>query len=162
MKIAVISDTHDNLENLKKFLKFAKKESVEILIHCGDVCTGETLKEIEKNFEKIYLSFGNADLREEIKKVAKKTRIFKERGEIEIDDLKIGFCHQFDLRKINRDLEKFDFFFFGHTHWPFFKREKNCILANPGNLAGLFFKASFAILNTRKRKLKLEILKKIK
>jgi len=162
MKVAIISDTHDNLENLKKFFNFSKRKKIEILIHCGDVCTGETLKEIEKNFKKIFLSLGNADLREDLKKVAEKTMIFEEQGKIEIESLKIGFCHQFDLRKKNKDLEESDFFFFGHTHWPFLRKEKNCILANPGNLAGSFFKASFAILDTKKKKLYLKILEKIK
>jgi len=162
MKIAIISDTHDNLENLKKFFNFSKTQKIEILIHCGDVCTGKTLREIEKNFKGIFLSFGNADLREDLKKVAKKTKIFKEKGGIEIENLKIGFCHLFDLKEMDKELEKFDFFFFGHTHWPFLKKIKNCILANPGNLAGLYYKATFAILETETKKLKLEILEKIK
>lgn len=160
MKIIIVSDTHDNLANLKKLFLFAKKEKIEFLIHCGDVCQGETLREIEENFEGVFLSLGNADLREDLKKSAKKTKIFEETGEIEINNLKIGFCHQFDFK--NKDLEKFDFFFFGHSHWPFLRKEKNCYLANPGNLAGLFFKASFSILDTKKKKIYLKILEKIK
>jgi predicted phosphodiesterase len=58
-------------------------------------------------------------------------------------------------------LENFDFYFFGHSHWPFLKKEGNCYLANPGNLAGLFYKATFAILDIKTRKLKLKILEKI-
>jgi putative phosphoesterase len=160
MKIAIISDSHDNLENLKKFFDFAKKEKIEILIHCGDVCNGETLKEIEKNFEQIYLCLGNADIKESLLEEAKKTKIFEKEGKIEIDGLKIGFCHMFNLKEKN--LESFDFYFFGHSHWPFLKKEGDCYLANPGNLAGLFYKATFAILDTKTRKLKLKILEKIK
>jgi putative phosphoesterase len=160
MKIAIISDTHDNLENLKKFFEFSKKEKIEILIHCGDVCNGETLKEIEKNFEKIYLCFGNADIKESLLKEAKKTKIFEKEGKIKIENLKIGFCHEFDYK--NKNLENFDFYFFGHSHWPFLKKEKNCYLANPGNLAGLFYRATFAILDTKTKNLELKILEKIK
>jgi putative phosphoesterase len=160
MKIAIISDSHDNLENLKKFFDFAKKEKIEILIHCGDVCNGETLKEIEKNFEQIYLCLGNADIKESLLEEAKKTKIFEKEGKIEIDGLKIGFCHMCNLKEKN--LEGFDFYFFGHPHWPFLKKEGDCYLANPGNLAGLFYKATFAILDTKTRKLKLKILEKIK
>ncbi len=159
MRLAIISDTHDNLENLKKFFDFVKREKIEILIHCGDVCNGETLKEIEKNFDKIFLSLGNADIKESILKEAKKTKIFEKEGKIEIDKLKIGFCHAFNLKE--RELENFDFYFFGHTHWPFLKKEKSCILANPGNLAGLYFKASFVILDTETKNLELKILEKI-
>jgi putative phosphoesterase len=160
MKIAIISDTHDNLENLKKFFEFSKKEKIGILIHCGDVCNGETLKEIEKNFKEIYLCFGNADIKDSLLKEAKKTKIFEKEGKIEIENLKIGFCHEFDYK--NKNLENFDFYFFGHSHWPFLKKEGNCYLANPGNLAGLFYKATFAILDTKTKKLELKILEKIK
>jgi putative phosphoesterase len=159
MKIAIISDTHDNLENLKKFWNFSKREKIDFLIHCGDVCNSETLKEIEKNFNQIYLSLGNCDIKDEILKETKRTKIFKKEGEIEIENLKIGFCHEFHYNEKN--LENFDFYFFGHTHWPFLKEEGNCFLANPGNLAGLFFKATFAILDTKTKNLELKILEKI-
>jgi len=160
MKVAIISDSHDNLENLKNFFDFSRKEKIKILIHCGDVCNGETLKEIENNFEKIYLCLGNADIRDSIFKKAKKTKIFEKEGEIKIGKLKIGFCHIFNIKEKN--LENFNFYFFGHSHFPFLKKEKNCILANPGNLAGLFYKATFAILDTKTKKLELKILEKIK
>jgi putative phosphoesterase len=160
MKVAIISDTHDNLENLKKFFEFSKKERIEILIHCGDVCNGETLKEIEKNFKKIYLCLGNADIKDSLLKEAKKSKIFEKEGKIEIGGLKIGFCHMFNLKEKN--LKDFEFYFFGHSHWPFLKKEGKCYLANPGNLAGLFYKATFAILDTKTKKLELKILEKIK
>ena len=159
MKIAIISDTHDNLENLRKFFEFTKKENIEILIHCGDVCNGETLKEIEKNFKEIYLCLGNADIKESLFKEVKNSKIFEKEGKIEIENLKIGFCHAFKLKEKN--LNDFDFYFFGHTHWPFLKKEENCYLANPGNLAGLYYKATFAILDTKTKKLELKILEKI-
>jgi putative phosphoesterase len=159
MKIAIISDTHDNLENLKKFCEFAKKEKINTLIHCGDVCDKETLREIEKNFKEIYLCLGNADIKESILKETKKSKIFEKEGKIEIDGLKIGFCHALNFKEKN--LENFDFYFFGHTHWPFLKKEGNCYLANPGNLAGLYYKATFAILDTKTKKLELKILEKI-
>lgn len=162
MKIAIISDTHDNLENLKKFLSFSEKEKIEILIHCGDVCTGETLETIEKKCKRIFLTLGNCDSERSLLDVTKKTKIFKKDGEMKIRNLRIGFCHFFDLKEKEEILKNFDFFFFGHTHWPFLKKEKNCILANPGNLAGVFYKATFAVLETKTKKLELRLLEKIK
>ncbi|MBC7074123.1 YfcE family phosphodiesterase [Candidatus Parcubacteria bacterium] len=163
MKIAIISDTHDNLGNLEKFLNFAKKEKIEILIHCGDVTKGETLKEIEENFEgQIFLALGNGDIKDSLFEKSKKTKIFEEVGEIEIEKLKIGFCHKVNLKKAKEKIEKFDFFFFGHLHFPFLKKIKNCFVANPGNLAGIIFKASFAILDSKTKKLELKILEKLK
>jgi putative phosphoesterase len=159
MQIAIISDTHDNLENLRKFFEFAKKEKIKSVIHCGDVCNNDTLKEIEKHFDQIYLSLGNCDSKGMIFNKSEKTKIFEKEGKIEINNLKIGFCHIFNLKE--KKLNDFDFYFFGHTHWPFLKKEGNCYLANPGNLAGLFYKATFALLNTQEKKLELKILEKI-
>ena len=50
MKIAIISDTHDNLANLKKAIDWIKKEKIKIVIHCGDIFKPETIKEILKRF----------------------------------------------------------------------------------------------------------------
>lgn len=163
MKIAIISDTHDNLENLKKFFQFANKENLESLIHCGDVTTGQTLREIENNFSgKIFLSLGNADIKNSLFQYQKNAKIFEGIGELEIENLKIGICHQFDFKKMKEKVGNFDFFFFGHTHWPFLKKEKNFYLVNPGNLAGLFYKPTFVILDTKTKNLELKILEKIK
>jgi uncharacterized protein len=36
MKIAIISDVHDNLRNLNKVLKALKEVNIDLLLHCGD------------------------------------------------------------------------------------------------------------------------------
>ena len=45
MKIAIISDTHDNIANLKKAAEFIKKEKIKTIILCGDIFKSETIKE---------------------------------------------------------------------------------------------------------------------
>ena len=36
MKIAVMSDTHDNIWNLEDALAIIKDEKADLIIHCGD------------------------------------------------------------------------------------------------------------------------------
>ena len=36
MKIALISDTHDHMENIKEFVKIFNDNGVDYLFHCGD------------------------------------------------------------------------------------------------------------------------------
>ncbi len=149
MKIAIISDTHDNLQNLRVFFDFAKKEDIEAIIHCGDTAHGETLEEILKNFSgRIFLSFGNMDFREEFEifKKNERLKIFKEFGEAEIGGIKIGFCHFPELAM--KRCAEYDYVFYGHTHKPWLEKIGYCFLANPGNLAGQYFAASFAVLDT--------------
>lgn len=155
MKIAIASDIHDNLANFERFLSLIEKEKVRVVILCGDIGGKEVLGLLVKKFKKeIYLVFGNADRKEEILNFVKnfpKIKLFENLGEIEIDKLKIGFRHQLKLEK--EKLKNYDFFFCGHTHKPWLEKIGNCILANPGNLAGVFFKSTFAILDTKTKKL---------
>jgi len=74
MKIAIISDTHDNLATLEKAVDWINKNGIEEIIHCGDICSPYTLQELSKKFSgvkprgghaplrgKIHLVFGNVD-----------------------------------------------------------------------------------------------------
>ncbi len=38
MKIGIISDTHDRIDNLHKAITLLQVRGVQILIHCGDLC----------------------------------------------------------------------------------------------------------------------------
>jgi len=165
MKIAILSDSHENIKNLEKILSFCKKKKIQKIIHCGDVTTAETLKFIRSSFKgKIFLSLGNADLKEEIlslKENSEGVSIFENFGEIEINNLKIGFCHSpNDLNELTQKKE-YDFFFFGHTHKPSLKKNKKCYLVNPGNSANLYFQPTFAILSTKSKKLNLVLINKL-
>lgn len=153
MKIAIISDTHDNLANFLKVINWLNKEKIQLVLHCGDVCRKETLEMALKNFEgEIKLVSGNADLDLEN---------LPEIGEIEIGGKKIAFTHYPETAEKLAETGKYDLVFYGHYHWPWEKKVGNCRLINPGNVAGLFYKATFAIYNTENDKLELKILEKI-
>lgn len=63
MRIAIISDTHDNLNNLDKALQYIRGENIRMIIHCGDVCSKDTLDYLVGNFKgKLIIVRGNADL----------------------------------------------------------------------------------------------------
>ncbi len=179
MKIAIISDTHDNLANLKKAVALINKEKIKVLIHCGDIFKPETLKDGLKEYRgKIYIIFSEADA--SFSKIPKdsfedlpKNKVFGKFGQIKIDGKKIAFCH---FPEIGRDLaesQKYDLVFYGHTHKPWEETPHQRLrhgtgqeiektrLVNPGNLAGIFYKPTFAIYNTKTDKLKLIILEKL-
>lgn len=158
MKIAIISDTHDNLANIEAFLVLAKEEKVEGLIHCGDVTTPETLEKLVENFEgPIKLVCGNAEIRrEEFLTLANKfpnLEVFAIRGEWQVDQLKVAFSHQ---PALNEDETGFNFVFHGHTHKPWFGEIGTTIIANPGTLGGVFTLPTFACLDTLTGRLELK------
>jgi len=166
MKLAIISDTHDNLENLKKFLKWVKENKPEIIIHCGDVTSLTTLKELLKIFKgKLYLVLGNAELDiENLKNLQKKYPnlvIFEKIGELTFNKLKIAFLHFPSIARKVAYTNKYHFIFYGHTHKPWAEKINETYLINPGNLKGEPYQPTFCVLDLEKKKFELVLLNRI-
>jgi putative phosphoesterase len=166
MIIAVISDTHDNLATIDKFLDFIGKNPAHAIIHCGDIASGETLAHLADNFGgKIFAALGNMDYRESLKTTAqkstKKILLLDDVGKISIGGLKICFSHfKESAQKACQDNLP-DFIFYGHTHKPWLEKKGACQIANPGNLANIIYKPTFAMLNTQTKQLELKILDRL-
>lgn len=166
MKIAIISDTHDNLATLDKFISFAKIAEVGTVIHCGDVADGPTLEHLVQNLNvPVFLALGNMDyvdrLETIIKKYPNRITLFENFGKAELCGLNIGFCHHIQTARDNAKKGNFDFVFYGHSHKPWMENIGSCVMANPGNLAGMFYKATFATLDAKTKKLDLHIVERI-
>ncbi len=167
MQIAIISDTHDNWVNTEKTIKYLSKHKIPMIIHCGDVCAPSTLEAMTKLFKgkEIHLVKGNVDGDiEGFKNVAKKYKKLKyygNTGKIEVDGLKMVFCHFSFVAKKMAQMQKYDFVFYGHTHAPWQEKIGKTTLINPGTVAGLFAKATFAIFDTQTKKAQLILLEKI-
>ena len=168
MKIAIISDSHDNVPNLEKALAIIKNQGVGLIIHCGDLCAPSMLsKVIAPDFQgEIHIVHGNVgdpDLLEEIAKKFPNVTVHGKIGEIEVvsiglNNKKIAFTHFPEEGKKLAESKKYDFVFYGHTHKPWEEKIDKCRLVNPGTLAGMFYKATFAIYDTETDELELKIL----
>jgi len=167
MKILIASDTHDNLPNFKKAVKWAMENKVEALIHCGDVCSTDIWDKALKGFiGKCFLSLGNADKgRYWEKRIAENAlpqeKVFLIAGNCRLGRKKIAFCH---FPREGRELAEsgeYDIVFYGHTHKPWAEKIGKCELVNPGNLAGLIYKPTFATYDTDTNALSLEILDRL-
>lgn len=213
MRIAILSDSHDNIPNIEKVLKWINKERIKTIIHCGDLCAPGLLnKVILHNYAgEIHLVNGNVGDPEQLEKKAKEFKnvhvynwhystsarkmtknpdVVMGCGEIELDGKRIAFTHSPSIAKELAQTGKYDYVFYGHTHRPWIEEiqstkheipnksktqnpndqnpkklksqeAKSCILANPGTLAGMFYKATFAVLDTKTDKLELKILEKL-
>ena len=163
MKIAIISDTHDNVPNLERALLWMKENKIEQLIHCGDLCAPSILKIIlaPQFAGPIHLVFGNVEDRDLTSKLAKDfshVTHYGNVGETEIDGKKIAFVHYPDKGKELALSGSYDLVFYGHNHKPWEETIGQTRLVNPGTLAGLFAKATFAVYETASDKLELKIL----
>lgn len=130
MKIAILSDSHDNLATLEKALTWLKKERVKIMIHCGDVCSPSMLKEMSKGFKgKIHLVFGNVDGDQysmlKAKEQGKLSNVvfYGEIGELKLGGKKVAFCHQPAIGQALALSGKYDLVFYGHNHQPWEEKQ---------------------------------------
>ncbi len=153
MKFAIVSDTHDNMANFNKVIDFLNQEKITLMLHCGDICSRETISEATKKFNgRIYFVRGNGDF--DLDDVS-------ENLELTLGTKKIFFNHYPDVAKKAAESGKYDMVFYGHTHKPWEETIGTCRLVNPGELAGQRFKPTFAIYDTDTEKLELKILEKL-
>lgn len=162
--IAICSDSHDNIPNIKTFLDYCKKNQVARIIHCGDVTEDATVDFFKNNFTgKIDFVPGNAEISEQTR--VKRTNRFQKIKHrpipfitISIDGLYFAACHTRDKAKRLAEKKLYDIVFYGHNHKPWQEKRGESYMINPGNLAGMFYPASFAVYDTTNRKLELKIL----
>jgi len=153
MKIAVISDTHDNLTNVEKAFKKINEEKIEFVFHLGDYVAPFTIRKIRDLYSgKLVGVFGNNDgdkvLLSKIFEIYN-WEIYEQPKFFEIYQKKFLLFHSlFDFEKINFDV---DYVLFGHTHRVYIKKNKT-IFINPGEVCGyLTGKGTFAIIDIEKK-----------
>jgi hypothetical protein len=153
MKIAIVSDTHNNWVNFKKAIDWIKKENIQLILHCGDICSQEMIDDAKIFFGgDIRYVKGNADFN---------LPDLPEKIELDLENKKIIFCHFPNEAKKTAQSGKFDLVFYGHTHRPWDEKVRDCHMINPGELAGQFYKPSFAVYDTSTGNLELKILEKL-
>lgn len=164
MLLAIAADLHDNLANWQTFNNYLKKQGITTLLFCGDLCSSESLQIIRHDFEgKLFFIAGNAELYDfsEAENIPN-SKFFGNYGQVEIDKIKIGLIHEPDRKtRLKREYGPFDFIFYGHTHKPWLEQDGKAMMINPGTLGGVYYRASFAILETKTKKIELKILDQI-
>lgn len=154
MKIAVLSDLHDNYADWQLINKILKKENIKALLFCGDLAAPSMLKKMIEEFDgHIHIVFGNVADRETEKKFADesdKVTHYGDLAEFELEDKKICLTHFPDKTKALTAAGRFDLICFGHNHIKTFEKMKNTYLLNPGTAGGMFQYPSFAIFDLSK------------
>jgi len=136
-----MSDSHDNIWNLRKALDIIKFEHCKIIIHCGDFVAPFMFKELEQAGIAVHCVFGNNDgdkhlltrLALESKGLITLHSII---GEVDIDGFKIGFTHEWPVAQGLAAGGKYNMVCFGHSHQYELKHIKTTILLNPGDIMG--------------------------
>lgn len=160
MKLAVLSDIHDNQVRLEEALKICAKNKIEACICCGDVGNLATAQMIFDSFRNVYFALGNADFG-----LRDKTGLFPENVifsenilEVELDSLRIAVVHHDYKTRALAESGEYDLIFYGHSHTPWEKKIGKTIILNPGEIAGQYGQASFAVFDTESKTAALKLL----
>ncbi|NPA95713.1 MAG: YfcE family phosphodiesterase [Thermodesulfobacteria bacterium] len=151
MKVAIMSDSHDNLWNLRTAVKMVQDMGISEIIHLGDLISPFMLEEVEGFEGTFHLIYGNNNgdhilLQKKIAALGGLVQFHGWLGELEFDSKKIGFIHDPLLaRKIAKSGD-YDVVLFGHTHLWLEEQVGKCLLLNPGEILGKKEAPGFAVL----------------
>jgi len=143
MKIGLISDTHDNLVNIKKAVKIFNDKDVGFVLHAGDYVAPFSLEPMFKLNSEWVGVLGNCDGERRGLLKRSENRIKQGQLSLNLGNRKIVVIHSLD--EYNK--EPADVVIFGHTHKPETNRDKDILFVNPGECSGwLTGRATIGIL----------------
>jgi len=153
MKIAIISDIHDNAHNLVLALKEIENSGAEQILSLGDFTSTGVAKILNLSKVPVFAIWGNndGDKMSIIKNAP--SIVFSEatHDKIELGDKKIFISHYPDVAKSMAKSGDFDAVFYGHNHIKNKDRIGDCLVVNPGEIGAVKTKTStFAIYDTEK------------
>lgn len=158
MKIAVLSDIHDNIWNLEKVLADLKRRKAGAIIFCGDFCAPSVFKILAGTDIPVHAVFGNVDgAAFQITALAltrfKTATLYgyqgEHFGEVELGGKRLAFCHEPKFAQGLACLREYDAVFYGHTHEAYQEKVGRCLLLNPGEVMGKSGQCTYALYNTQ-------------
>lgn len=152
MRIAILSDIHDHIDNLREALERASEEGAEALLFCGDLCSPFMVDELSAFGGPVHAVFGNNDgdgFR--ISRAADAHDGFRLWGEYaepdpsELGGVRAAVHHFPEVAKGVAEGGRYDLVCCGHTHEYREARYGGTLLVNPGEVMGRFGEVTLAV-----------------
>jgi putative phosphoesterase len=142
MKLAVMSDTHDHLENVEEALAGIRATDAASLLHCGDLVSPFVIDRLARFNGPVHIVFGNNEGdRYTINNVASKkfpnVKLHGELGFVETEAGEVAWTHRPEFARGLACTQRYLAVFYGHTHRMRVEQVGNTWLINPGELMGL-------------------------
>ena len=156
MRIAIISDTHDHVANLRAAVAYCNAYNVHLLIHCGDLISPFMLDELARFSGAIHLIYGNnvGDQHLISSRCGTKFPAITHHGvlgAVEAGGLKIGFHHYPEVARGFAQMGTCDVVCCGHNHHYRVEEIGSTLLINPGQMLGDERQPTFAIIESSSR-----------
>jgi uncharacterized protein len=137
MKIAVLSDIHDDIDKLSSVLDKVKEENCEMLFALGDYTSPKAFKVLANVNIPIYAVFGNMDQENDnieswVRDIKKDITLRREMNRVQVEDFNYALTHYPEIAEKLLKSGMYRAVFYGHTHKATQKSEDDTLLANPG------------------------------
>ena len=158
MLVAVMSDSHDHIWNLRKAVEIVNARQAGLLIHCGDFIAPFMLKELDEAGIPVHGVFGNNDgdqytLTKMSMSILSNITLHGLAGQVDADGFTIGFTHYQQMGAGLVAAGSCQLVCFGHSHEHEIKRSGDVTLLNPGEIMGKEGSPGFCFVDTRTAKI---------
>jgi len=150
MKIAVVSDSHDNTDHLERVAVVANEYDCSYLFHLGDITSPSTAQRLNDFKGIVKAVYGNCDgdipsLKRTINTMG--GEIQSPPFKVDLEGKKIILLHEpFHLEELAKSQEA-DYIFYGHLHRIDERKVGKTHILNPGESGGWVNNPSFFIVD---------------
>jgi putative phosphoesterase len=152
-KIAIFSDSHDQIQHLERALQAAQAAGAEALLHCGDLCAPFMLARMAQKFSgPIHVIFGNNDgdgrLLQTIAAQYPHVKLYGIYAEVTIANRTLALIHYPEPAQRIAQSGQLDLVCYGHNHQKKHEQIGRCHLVNPGELLGMYGPPTWGLYDT--------------
>lgn len=137
MIMGILSDTHDDMAAIKKAVEIFNAESVQRVVHAGDIVSPFTFEAFRELACEICGVFGNNDGDRLLIRQISEGTISTQPLILTLQGRRIVVVHEPDLVDALADSGHFDLVVYGHTHRSELRKVKDTLVINPGKTAKL-------------------------
>ena len=150
MRIAILSDIHDNIWVLKDLLAGLQADA---LLFCGDFCAPFTLAQIAEGFGgPVHVVFGNNDgdklLLSRVASRFSHVTLHGDLAELDLDGRRVAVSHYPQVGRALAKSRVYDLVCYGHNHESTVEQVGATVLVNPGEVMGRLGRSTYAVYDT--------------
>ncbi len=153
MRVAILSDAHDNIWKLAEVLEDIGRSGAGALIYCGDLCAPFTLKQIGDGFDgPVHVVQGNNDgdmlFLARIAAGLDNVTLYGPFAILSFAGCAVAVNHYPQIARDQALSGRYDLVCYGHDHTPNIERVGDTLLVNPGEVMGRCGQSTYALYDT--------------
>lgn len=137
MQIGIMSDSHDDMAQLKKAVALFNERGVSAVLHAGDLISPFTFEMLDDLNCPITCIFGNNDGDRVLLTDKSKNTITPQPLCLRLGDRKVVMVHEPASVEALASSGLYDVVIYGHTHTPDVRKVNTTLVINPGKTARL-------------------------